>query len=220
MVVITGASDGLGLELAKRYRKEGSIHVVNVSRRECPYANINLLHDLQRGEEVIAAAGEILALDHPLEVLVNCAGVLTIEPLGEISEAEIQRTMAINITAPILLTSQLFERIKTDGTDIVNVSSAMAAKPRTDHTVYLASKWALRGFSTNLQAELKNYHSRVISFCPGGFQTRIYAKVTGEDSSADKGALMSAADVAKCLQQLLDLPKNMEASEIILNRKK
>ncbi|HUC87097.1 MAG TPA: SDR family oxidoreductase [Candidatus Saccharimonadales bacterium] len=218
MVVITGASDGLGLELAKLYQAEGK-QVVNVSRRPSKYADINLLHDLSKGPEITAAAKEIIKLTEPLEVLVNCAGVLTIEQLGQISEAEIERTMAIHVKAPILLVSELLARIKKDGSDIVNVSSTLGTRAKLDNIVYGASKWALRGFSANLRAELKDTPSRVISFCPGGFETKIFEKVAGADNSSKKGALMSAADMAKCLKQLLDLPKNMEVAEIIIERK-
>jgi short-subunit dehydrogenase len=218
LIVITGASDGLGLELARLYQADGTT-VVNVSRRPSSCADNDLLHDLSEGSQITAATQEILSLNEPLEALVNCAGVLTIEQLGKITVGEVERTMAINIKAPILLVSNLMERIKKDGTDIVNVSSTMGARGKTDNIVYGASKWALRGFSANLQVELKDAPSRVISFCPGGFSSKIFEKVASGDNSAKKGALMSAADVAKCLKQLLELPKNMEVTEIIITRK-
>lgn len=219
MIVITGASDGLGLELAKLYQTEGKT-VVNVSRRKCDHASINLLHDLQKADEVAVAADEIKGQQEPLEALINCAGVMSIEPLGEITATEIDRTMAINVMAPILLVSNLIERIRRDGSDIVNVSSAIAVKGKTNSIVYGTSKWALRGFSANLDADLRSTPSRVISFCPGGFQTKIYEKVAGENNDDKKGAMMSVADVALNLKQILDLPKSMQATEIILDRKK
>ena len=218
MIVITGASDGLGLELARLYQAKG-VTVVNVSRRKSACADINLLHDLSKGDEVKGAAQKILELNEPLAALVNCAGVLTVEELGRISDAEIERTMTINVNAPILLVSELTQRIKKDGSDIVNVSSTMGVRGKAGNLVYGASKWALRGFSANLQVDLKNTPSRVISFCPGGFSTRIFEKIAGADNSLKKGALMSAVDVAICLKQLLDLPKNMEVTEIIITRK-
>ncbi len=218
MVVITGASDGLGLELARMYRAVGTM-VVNVSRRKSAHADKNFLHDLSDSNEMAAAAQEILQLSEPLEALINNAGVMTIEGLGEITEAETERLMAINVKAPILLVSQLMERIKRDGTDIVNVSSTMGVRSKRDNILYGASKWALRGFSANLQEELKATPSRVISFCPGGFTTDIFTKAAGYDNAGKKGAMMAPADVALCLKQLLDLPKNMEVSEIIITRK-
>lgn len=219
MIVITGASDGLGLGLARLYQADGKT-VVNVSRRTSAAADTDLLHDLGQADEVVAAAEEVLKINEPLEALVNCAGVMTMAGLGEITPDELRRVMAINVDAAVLLTSNLIKRIKADGSDVVNVSSTLGVRGKVENILYGTSKWALRGLSANLQVELQNYPCRVISFCPGGFQTKIFEKVSGVNNDAEKGAMMSSADVAKCLKQLLDLPKNMEVSEIIITRKK
>lgn len=217
MIVITGASDGLGKELAKLYQETGKT-IVNVSRRKSEYATTNFLYNLREGEEIEAAAADILAIDESLEILINCAGVYSNQPLGSITEDSIKEAMSTNVKASLLLVSGLIERIKKDGTDIANIVSAVATKANPNEAVYGASKWALRGFTKNLQLELKNYPSRVISFCPGGFTTKMFEKATGEDKTRD-GSWMQAKDVALCLRQLLDLPKNMEVSEIVVNRK-
>ncbi len=217
MIVITGASDGLGLEIAKLYQTEGK-KVINVSRRESQYADENLLHDLTKGPEIIAAATEIKAIKEPLEILINCAGVYTDQPLGKISEDEIKRNMATHVKAPMLLASELIDRIKQDKTDIANVISAVATKANPNEAVYGASKWALKGFTKNLQLELKDLPCRVIGFYPGGFNSQLFVKATGKDKTKE-GSWMQTKDVAACLKQLLDLPKNMEVSEIVINRK-
>jgi short-subunit dehydrogenase len=218
MIVITGASDGLGHELAKLYKSQNKT-VVNISRNECPTADHNLLFDLSQGSEIISAAEAVKKIDENLEALINCAGVLSVQKLGEITEAEIKRTMATNVKAPIMLVSSLIDRIKEDGTDIVNVASTVGTKAYPDQAVYGASKWAVRGFTQNLQLELKNYPCRVISFCPGGFKTKLFEKATGVDKTVDGDEWMSVADVASFLKHQLDLPKNMEVSEVVLNRK-
>ncbi len=217
MIVITGASDGLGHQLAKLYKESGKT-VVNVSRRECEHADVNLLHNLREGPEIEKAAEGVAAIDEPLEAIVNCAGVMSIQPLGEITEDEIKRVMSTNVKSAILLVSNLADRIKRDGTDIINVSSTVGLKGYVDQAVYGASKWAMRGFSANLQVELKDTPCRVISFCVGGFNSDIAKKVTGKDI-ADPENWMNPADIAKYMKQTLELPKSMEVSEIVINRK-
>lgn len=217
MIVITGASDGLGYQLAKLYQQAGKT-VVNVSRRACEYADINALHDLCSGSEVAKAAMEIAAIDERIEAIVNCAGVMSIQPLGEITEAEIDRVMATNVNAAILLVSALAERIKSDGTDIMNVASTVGFKGYIDQAAYGASKWAMRGFSANLQVEFKDTPCRVISFCVGGFNSDIAKKVTGR-AIVDPQNWMDPKDIALYMKQILELPKNMEISEVIINRK-
>lgn len=218
MIVITGASDGLGLQLAKLYKEAGKT-VVNISRRECEFADHNILLSLREGEEIEKAAQSVLAIDEPLEALVNCAGVLSVQPLGEITEDEVKRVMSTNVKSAILLVSNMTDRIKQDGTDIVNVASTVGLIGYADQAVYGASKWAMRGFSANLQVELKDTNCRVVSFCPGGFKSKLFEKATGDDNTTSEGEWMRPEDVALFMKQILDLPKNMEVSEVIVNRK-
>lgn len=218
MIVITGASDGLGLQVARLYKEAGK-KVVNISRRKCEFADVNICLSLREGPEIKKAAREVLALNEPLEALINCAGVLSVQKLGKVTEDEIKRLMSTNVKPAILLVSEMIERIREDGTDIVNVASTVGLKGYVDQAVYGASKWALRGFSQNLQTEFKGKPNRVISFCPGGFKSKHFEKATGVDNTGDPSAWMKAEDIALALKQTLDLPKNIEVSEIILNRK-
>ena len=218
MIVITGASDGLGHELAKLYKEAGK-KVVNISRRKCEYADENILLSLREGADIEKAANAVEAISEPLEAIINCAGVLSIQPLGKITEDEVERVMSTNVKSAILLISNLADRIKKDGTDIVNVASTVGLKGYVDQAVYGASKWALRGFSANLQAELKDTPCRVISFCPGGFKSKLFEKATGDDNTTNEGEWIKPADIAMFMKQILDLPKNMEVTEVIINRK-
>lgn len=218
MIVITGASDGLGLEIAKLYKTSGKT-VVNISRRECPVADYNLLYDLSQGAEIEAAVAKILELSEPLEVLVNNAGVYSEQPIGEITEDEIKRLMATNVKSNILLSSGLIERIKKDETDILSVVSTAGMNTNPMHAVYTTSKWAQRGYTKALQVQLHDTRSRVISFCPGGMKTKMFAKDLGRDPTEDGKYWIDPKDIAIFAKQILDLPKSIEVSEVILNRK-
>lgn len=217
MIVITGASDGLGLEVAKLYQAEGKT-VVNVSRRESEAADINICHSLREGEEIEKIANEISAIDEPLEAIINSAGVISVSPIKDITEDEIKRLMSTNIKGKVLLVAKLYNRIVEDKTDIVNVSSTLGHKAYEDQALYGITTWGTRGFSKNLQLEFKGKPNRIISFCPGGFNTKCHEKATGKPI-ANPDEWMRVEDVALALKQTLDLPKNMEVSEIIINRK-
>ena len=208
MIVITGASDGLGLQLAKLYKEEGKL-VVNISRSESKYADVNILLSLREGAEIQKAAQEVMKIEEPLEALVNCAGAFSAQKLGEITEDEIKRMMSTNLKPAILLVSKMLDRILKDKTDIVNVASTAGLNGYADEATYGASKWAIRGFSKNLQTEFKGKPNRVISFCPGGMKTNFFEKATGSDTT-EEGSWMNPEDVAKALKGTLDLPKNME----------
>jgi NAD(P)-dependent dehydrogenase (short-subunit alcohol dehydrogenase family) len=205
VIVIVGGSGRLGQELVRLFKKDGKT-VVNVGRSKNESADYNFLHDLTKGEEIIAAAKEVDELTEPLEAIINTAGFYKAQSLGEITEEEIKRNMATHVKLPMLLVSSLIDRIKKDGTDIVNIASIAAVRPSAGAPAYGASKSALRGFSADLQVALKDYPSRVISFLPASF-------APGDTSQ------METQDVAKLIRQLLNLPKDMEVSEIIINKK-
>ncbi len=205
MIVITGGTGRLGKELVKLYKADHKT-VVNIARSENKDADHNLLYDLQDGEAILSVAKEVDMLAEPAEAIINAAGFYKGQKLGEISESEIKRNMATHVKAPMLLASELFERIKKDGTDVVNISSIAAITPSVGAPAYGASKSALRGFSADLRLALKNYPSRVVTLCPAAF------------GPAEDGQ-MDVKDVAKLIKQLLDLPKNIEVSEVIINMK-
>jgi uncharacterized protein len=218
MIIITGASDGLGRELAKLYIAEGK-HVISLSRNESESGVEHIETDLRDELAIEKVAKIINTREEAIEALINCAGVLSIEKLDQLTVEEIDKVLETNVKAPLLLTSRLIHKIKVDGADIVNVASTVGLKGYADQAAYGASKWAMRGFSANLQTELKDTPCRVISYCVGGFKSKLFEKATGIDNTTTKGEWMDAKDVAICLKQLLDLPKNMEVSEIIINRK-
>ena len=219
MIVITGASDGLGLEIAKVFKADGK-KVVNVSRRQSLVADINVLCDLSKPEEIQKAVKEILAIDEPLEVLINNAGIWTEEPMDKISDEAAETAWAVNAKAPMLLTSGLMDRIKKDQADVVNVVSSAGLEGSSHHAAYVASKWAERGFTKSLQQELKGTLSRVIGFYPGGISTGLFVKDTDNDITQDGSYWMDPVALATCIKQLLDLPKGIEVTEIRLERKK
>ncbi len=110
MIIITGASDRLGKQVAKLYKEAGK-KVVNISRRESEYSDVNICISLREGEEIKKASDEILKMNEPIESIINCAGVLSVQKLGEITEDEIKRLMSTNVKSQILLISNLYKRI-------------------------------------------------------------------------------------------------------------
>jgi len=218
MIIITGASDGLGKELAKLFIADGK-RVIGLSRNQCDLTIEWIRTDLRDEFSIEQVAKKINEDKDKLEALINCAGVLSVEKMEELTSKEIDKVFDTNIRAPIILTGKLFSKIKKDESDIVNVSSTVGLKGLKDQAAYVSSKWAMRGFSTNLQLELKNSSCRVISFCTGGFKSKLTKKATGVDITENSNEWMDPKDVASFIKKILELPKNMEVSEAIINRK-
>lgn len=83
---------------------------------------------------------------------------------------------------------------------------------------YSSSKWALRGASINIQNELKELPCRVITFNPGGMNTNIFSKYSESFKDMAKN-WMNTDEVANIMLYILNLPKQIEISEITISRK-
>lgn len=200
------------------YKAEGE-YIVNISRRPSEYADENIKADLSKSTEVVKAAKAVKAIGKPLKMLVNCAGVLSMQPFGEITPKELENIMAVNVNAVILLTSELMADIKKDGADVVNIVSTAAYKVGRASAAYGTSKWAIRGFTECVREELTEAKGRVINFSPDVFDSKLYEKAVNE-TVEDKSRWMRAADLAKYLKQTLDLPGLIEVKEVVIDHNK
>ncbi len=219
MIVITGASDGLGAELAKQLTKTGK-KVICLSRTKPNDLNIEWMQlDIQDPDSISSACEILLSKEDNIEALINSAAIVSYEAMNKLSPKALDDMFKTNVTGPMLLISGLLDRMKKDRSDIINIGATIALKAGgPDQSTYSTVKWAMRGFTENLQKELKSTQCRVINFLVGGFQSRLHEKVTGEQLDKPE-EWMPVEDVAYCLVQLLQMPKSMEISEIVVNRK-
>ncbi|MCL2037526.1 SDR family oxidoreductase [Candidatus Saccharibacteria bacterium] len=210
---ITGASDRLGCELAKLLLEDGE-KVVGLSRTKPDYEVDFLKLDLTNEDSIREAANEIAKTDGEIS-LVNCAGVMARET--ENNFAEISRVFLTNTMGPILLENLLFDKIRVEGGEFVNIISTSATRGDIRQPIYSSSKWGLRGFTLGLSERLKGSRARAISFVPGGFLSRMAEKI--DKQIADPENWAPVADVAKMLYEVLKTPRTVEISEIVVNRK-
>ncbi|MBT3395079.1 SDR family NAD(P)-dependent oxidoreductase [archaeon] len=208
-VLITGASSGLGLEIGKLCEKK-KFQVINLSRNKSPFQDI--IVDLSDNES-ISKTVEFVKKNHPdFDILILNSGIMPLEKVGQI-EFDIDNLFKINIVGTIKLVNELFTLIKKNKTDLVFVGSTASLKGSDKHSTYCASKHAVEGFIRSLQVELKNEPIRVIGFHPGGFNSNLREGIIKE-------GYMESKDLATLMMDILDLPKTMEVSEIVINRKK
>lgn len=207
MYAITGASGGLGLALAKILAAKGE-KVVSLSRSKPGAKGIDhIACDLANEGSINLAARELLQMTEPLQALVHCAGVYNTQALAALTGQEMAQAYTTNAIGPILLTARMIERIKKDGADIMLIDSVSALQSYKDEHAYATSKWALRGFSKNLQHELKGTKVRVINVCPDNFRDK------------PEGVQMASGDIATFLLAILMLPKSIEVGEVTLTAK-
>ena len=215
VVVVTGASSGIGKEIALDFSKRKARLVISARRgdllravaEQCQAAGAEveyLVGDLgDRGfaEEMVARA---LSRFGRVDVIVNNAGISKHKQFYDISPDEIDYTMRVNFMAPAYLTLAALPPMLRQGEGyIVNISSVAGRIPPPRESVYAASKYALTGFSEGLALDLEgsNIHTAVIHVGP--IDTEIWSKADTPERFRGKKyppSIVSEA-VFKCIEK-------------------
>jgi short-subunit dehydrogenase len=219
--VIFGHTSGLGLELSKMLLDEG-YQVVGVARRKSKLDSknvINLTADLSSEHDVEAIAARLRDQHSSFNLLAFCAGTLTSHAIDKLDYHEMERIFRVNVFAPMAIESRLFDLIKLNEADLLNVSSDSISNTYPSYHEYAASKVALQKFTRDLQQALKETNCRVIDFCTSGFQSNMRPNMTGEKAIRDEASYPTADEVAGLIVQLLKVSRKIEVAHVFTNRK-
>lgn len=220
-VIITGAGSGLGKELALLFAGQG-FHIILTGRT---------LEKLQSVEQEIHEAGgsaqsytvditqtkDISKLvthlqNHELYGLINNAGVGHFGPVNSLSAQDIQEMFETNTLGTIYMTQAVLSLLKEKNEGLLmNIISTAGLKGKVNESVYVASKFAVRGFTESLQKELENTNIKVKAVYMGGMDTPFWDE---SDHIKDKSRLRSPKEVAA---MILD---HMEEDSIVIESKK
>jgi len=190
-VVITGANRGIGLELARLYQREGW-QVTGVCRQSSPElekvaAQVIDSIDVTREEDIKRLVAELEG--KTIDLLINNAGVLKDEVLGELDYDSIREQMEVNAIAPLRICEALLPNMKRGG-KIANITSRMGSIGDNDsggRYGYRASKAAFNAFGRSLAIDLKDRGIAVAQLHPGFVKTRMVnfgGLISPEESAA------------------------------------
>lgn len=183
VALVTGASRGIGRAIARALVEEGASALL-VAQREEPLEELR--RELSRaGGRVEALAGDVAdedfvaaAFDHaerrlgPLDVLVNNAGILEMAPVAELTRAQFERTLEVNLVGAFLCAREAVRRMVPRGRGrIVSVTSISATLGTPRLSAYCASKWGLQGFVKSLAEELRGTGVLSMGVAPGSVDT-------------------------------------------------
>lgn len=221
IILITGASSGIGRELAKKYLEKGYTLVLSGRNEEgFEYAkgkaNVDIvLGDITKSETRKKLQDLIVNKHKQLDILVNNAGITYIQPFESNTEEQINTIFETNLKAPMLLTHNLYETMKTqkNGT-IIFINSAAGKQGYPNHTMYSTMKFGLNGFSQSLRQEAKKFGIRVISIHPGGVNTSLYNNL---QEKPDINQYMDATKLAETIVFLSET-SGLSPDEISISR--
>lgn len=222
--IVTGASSGIGAAIVRALRAEGA-RVAGGSRRvEQIDADVALALDVtDRGSSedfVGAAVGELGGVD----VLVNNAGLaLGRDPFDDSNEADEEVVLETNVRGLVRMTRLVLPHLR-DGGHIVNMGSIAGRVAYPNGALYVASKFAVHGFTQALREDLLGRPIRLTTVAPGLVETD-FSKVRfrGDETKADAvyadvalGGPVQAQDVADCILFALTRPANVNIDEIVV----
>jgi len=185
VVLVTGASEGIGAACAREFRRRGA-KLARVARSDEKLRQVAAADDLvivgDLTDEAVRrrAVAETEARFGRIDVLVNNAGVGLYAPAWQAPMDQVRRMYELNVFALLEMTQRVVPGMKARGTGtVVNVSSIGGKVPLAWFTAYSGTKFAVSAMTAGLRMELKQYGVHVMDVCPGyvktGFQQNTLA---------------------------------------------
>lgn len=218
-IVVTGASSGIGREIAKVFDKPGHrislvarrLSLLEELRAEIRTETRAIRADLSDPADPVGWLREAEEHFGPVDVLVNNAGVSYVEPVQGIDRERIATLFQVNVHVPIAAIHHVLPGMleRRSGT-IVNIASNAAFSPAPYFCHYTASKGALGNFSESLRMELGRSGVHVLSVYPGPVETPMGDRNWGQlkqSASARLAPIGSAPVLAKLILAAIEARK-------------
>ena len=222
--LITGATGGIGNEIAKQLHHHGTKLFLTGRnptklqglKNDFPEAKVYQL-DLSSGQNVEEQNLQIEKDSGGIDILINCAGIFYLKPLEELVQDDYHQVFSVNIQAPIFLAKWHSRNMKQKRWGrIFNIGSSSCYNGGSNSSLYCASKHALLGFSRSLSKELKDFNIRVCNLSPSSTKTEM-GKIPLA-SPQDYNTFIDPKEVAEVLVFLCGFNNSMEIQELLLNR--
>lgn len=210
--IVTGASSGIGLAIAKMLSEEG-YKVYGIGRifpEGCEFFEKRMSLDLRDTDILLEKVSAIKKVD----ILVNAAGS-AFYGLAEFNTPEQIREMCrVDLEAPMILTSALLPKLKDSKGMVINIASVTSTRINTHGAVYGALKAGLRSYGRSLYEEVRKTGVRVVTVCPDlTAGTKLYRNADFKPSEED-GCFLLPEDTADCVRSVINMREGAAVTEV------
>ena len=232
VVVITGASSGIGESAARLLAAEGAKVSLGARRKDRLDALASEIRDAGGSAHVavtdVTKRADVEALVRGavdtfgrVDVIVNNAGIMPLSPIERLKVEDWDRMIDINVKGLLYGIAAVVPLMKAQKSGhIINVSSVAGHKVRPGNTIYAATKHAVRVISEGLRMEMKPYNVRTTIISPGAVATELADSVTEPDLQERTRALYAMAIpadvIARSIAYVIGEPPEVDVNEILV----
>jgi NADP-dependent 3-hydroxy acid dehydrogenase YdfG len=226
IAVVTGASSGVGMAIARQLASHGAGLCLAGRNRDklgqiateiqTPSAPVFTYQvDLARSESIAEFVSRLRQDGHRVDVLIHSAGVIARGAVANMPVEDFDWQYATNLRAPYFLTQQLLPLLRVHQGQIVFINSSAALNARAEVSQYAATKSALKAVADSIREEVNADGIRVLSVFLGRTATPMQAALyESERKPYAPELLLQPEDVAAVISHALSLPRTAEVTEI------
>lgn len=229
LIVITGASSGIGEAIAKHFSDLGH-PLLLIARRLENLIDLNLPNTLCEQVDITnkaifeTAIEKAQALYGPVDCLVNNAGVMLLGQVSDQAVSEWQTMFDVNVMGLLNgMQTVLAPMIKANTGTIINISSIAGRKTFGNHAAYCGTKFAVHAISENIREEVADSNVRIITIAPGAVETELLSHTTSDEIKdgyeswkESMGGVISPDDIANTVTFAYNQPQNICIREIVV----
>lgn len=210
-ILITGATSGIGLMLAKILHEAGH-EIWATGRNTIALNSLSTIgiHTIEADLTTEQSFESLFINMGTPDTVIHSAGVGTFSILLDLDEKDMEKMFQVNVLAPMKLTKYFAEKMKTRGSGHFIFVASQAGKVATPKaSVYAASKHAIIGFANAIRMELKDSCIKVTTINPGPIDTPFLdlADQTGNYRNIMKKHLLTPEKVVASIKQVIEKPK-------------
>jgi NADP-dependent 3-hydroxy acid dehydrogenase YdfG len=232
IVVVTGASSGLGEATARLLSAQGATVVLGARRADRLQSlakdlesrggkALALTTDVTRREQVKALVDSAVQTYGRIDVMINNAGLMPQAPLERLKVDEWEQMIDVNIKGVLYgIAAALPHMQRQKAGHFINVSSVAGHRVGPGFAVYAATKYAVRALSEGLRQEVKPYNIRTTVISPGAVATELPDSVTDPDASKRirtfyEQVAVPADSFARAVAFAMSQPEDVDINEIL-----
>lgn len=230
VVLITGASSGMGAATAVRLARDGA-RVMLAARRADRLEQVaakvrgaggqarTCVTDVAKLHDVQALVHQTLEAFGRIDVVFNNAGLMRVGPIEKLSHDDIEQQIKVNFLGAAWMLKEVVPVLKKQNSGlIINTSSVLGGrKTRANAWVYAGTKWAVTAMTEGLREELVGTHVRVCSLQPGVVDTELFDQFEVHPTKyANISTPLKPEEVADLIAFLVNAPWHFNVNEIVL----